>query len=132
MKRLQLDDSHRTDAVNDRIARFHDDVIREVAAKVAAEPVVVVGMAQNLAVKKARAALTAAGIPFVYLEYGSYLGEWKRRLAIKLWSGFPTFPQVFVRGVLIGGKDDTVAALADGSLRARLDGPATSGARPHP
>ena len=44
----------------------------------------------------------------------------KKRLAIKLWSGWPTFPQVFVRGVLIGGNDETRRAIADGSLKARL------------
>ncbi len=99
---------------------FHADVIRDVSAAVAAQPVVVVGMAQNPFVKRARKALDDAGVAFTYLEYGSYFSEWKRRLAIKLWSGWPTFPQVFVRGTLIGGNDATVAALADGSLKQRL------------
>ena len=66
--------------------------------------------------------LEAAGITCRYLEYGSYLGGWRERLAIKLFTGWPTFPQVFVRGVLIGGADETAAGLADGSLRDRLDG----------
>ena len=63
---------------------------------------------------------TKRASPSPYLEYGSYFSEWKRRLAIKLWSGWPTFPQVFVRGTLLGGEDATVAALADGSLKQRL------------
>ena len=99
---------------------FHADTIAEVEKAIETHPVVVVGMAQNPFVKKARQALGEAGIDFHYLEYGSYLSEWKKRLAIKLWSGWPTFPQVFVRGVLIGGEDLTKKAIADGSLKQRL------------
>ncbi len=110
-----------TPHVSETIARFHAEVVDEVREAVASESVVVVGMAQNPFVKKARRALSEAGIQFRYLEYGSYLSQWRRRLAIKMWSGWPLFPQVFVRGVLIGGFDETRAALADGSLRARLD-----------
>ena len=81
------------------------------------ERVVVVGMAWNPHVKRARRALDAAGVADAYVEYGSYASGWHDRLAIKLWSGWPTFPQVFVDGVLIGGADETASALADGSLR---------------
>lgn len=104
-----------------KAAAFHADIVNEVAATVARDPVVVVGMAQNPFVKKARKALDDAGVRFTYLENGSYLSKWRERLAIKLWSGWPTFPQVFVKGTLIGGYDDTVAALADGSLRKLLE-----------
>lgn len=103
-----------------RIGSYHADVVQEVARAVAETPVVVVGMAQNPHVKNVRKALEDAGIEFKYLEYGSYFSAWKKRLAIKLWSGWPTFPQVFVRGVLLGGKDLTVAAIADGSLQRML------------
>jgi glutaredoxin-related protein len=99
---------------------FHADVVREVREAVRRDDVVVVGMAQNPHVKGVRAALDQAGIVFTYLEYGSYFSEWKKRLAIKLWSGWPTFPQVFVRGALIGGEDLTKQAIADGSLKAAL------------
>ncbi|HWE27387.1 MAG TPA: glutaredoxin domain-containing protein [Polyangia bacterium] len=102
------------------IESFHAEVVRDVSAAVARDAVVVVGMAQNPHVRKTRKALDEAGVAFTYLEYGSYFSEWKRRLAIKLWSGWPTFPQVFVRGTLLGGEDATVAALADGSLKQRL------------
>ena len=108
---------------------FHADTVREVEMTVAREPVVVVGMAQNRHVKNARQALAAAGIEFKYLEYGNYFSKWRTRLAIKLWSGWPTFPQVFVRGTLIGGENRTKAALADGSLKALLAGPAAGSAQ---
>jgi glutaredoxin-related protein len=103
-----------------KLEAFHPDVVREVSEAVARHDVVVVGMAQNPFVKKVRAALSEASIPFTYLEYGSYLSQWQRRLAIKLWSGWPTFPQVFVKGQLIGGEELTKAAIADGSLRKAL------------
>jgi monothiol glutaredoxin len=105
---------------------FQPAVVREVAEAVRRDPVVVVGMAQNPFVKKARKALGEAGIAFTYLEYGSYFSKWKERLAIKLWSGWPTFPQVFVRGVLIGGFDLTQAAIADGTMKPSSAGAATA------
>lgn len=103
--------------VAEAIAGFHQNVVDAVVAAIARDPVVVVGMAQNPFVKKARAALEKAGVPFTYLEYGSYFSQWKERLAIKLWSGWPTFPQVFVRGTLVGGFADVERMLADGSLQ---------------
>lgn len=103
-----------------KMAERHADVVREVSEAVTKNDVVVVGMAQNPHVRNVRKALDEAGVKFTYLEYGSYLSQWQRRLAIKLWSGWPTFPQVFVRGVLFGGEDLTKAALADGSLKAAL------------
>jgi glutaredoxin-related protein len=99
---------------------FHADVVRQVQDALASDRVVVVGMAQNPFVRKVRKALDEAGVAYKYLEYGSYFSQWKQRLAIKLWSGFPTFPQVFVNGTLIGGEDLTQAAIADGSLKSQL------------
>ena len=110
----------RTDTVAKAIADYHAGVVARVKDAIERDPVVVVGMAQNPFVKKAREALNGAGVSFTYIEYGSYLSAWKERLAIKLWSGWPTFPQVFVKGVLIGGNQETRAALADGSLKKML------------
>jgi glutaredoxin-related protein len=106
----------------DQVASFHADVVAEVAKAVGADAVVVVGMAQNPFVKRARKALEGAGIAFTYLEYGSYLSGWKPRLAIKLWSGFPTFPQVYVKGQLFGGAQDLEKAIADGSFQKLVAG----------
>ncbi len=103
-----------------RMEAFHSDAVKEVREAIARDPLVVVGMAQNPHVRKVRAALDQAGVSYTYLEYGSYLSEWKKRLAIKLWSGWPTFPQVFANGVLLGGEDLTKEAIADGSLRSSL------------
>ena len=121
MPRSILDESRIHPAIRERVAHHHEGIVREVEQAVADNAVVVVGMAQNPFVKRARKALEQAGHPFTYLEYGSYLGEWKKRLALKLWTGFPTFPMVFVRGQLLGGAEDTEKAIADGTLKALLD-----------
>ena len=99
-----------------QMASFHREIIAELERAMAEAAVVVVGMAQNPHVKNVRKALAQAGIEFKYIEHGSYFSKWKERLAIKMWSGWPTFPQVFVRGVLLGGEDLTLAAIKDGSL----------------
>lgn len=122
-----LDSSHRTDEVSRQIAEFHADYVEEVRRAVAEHALVVVGMAQNPVVKEARRALEKAQIPYHYVGHGNYLSGYRRRLAVKMWSGYPTFPQVFVQGVLIGGNRELQAALADGSLRTRLDGPRPDG-----
>ena len=111
-----------TDPVREAQAAFGRDIVDEVRRTVERDPLVVVGMAQNPWVKKVRHTLEGARLSFTYLEYGSYLSAWRSRLAIKLWSGWPTFPQVFVKGVLIGGYAETFKALADGSLLQRLNG----------
>ncbi len=102
---------------------FHRSVIDDVERAISANAIVVVGMAQNPHCREVRETLTSAGLEFKYIEYGSYLSKWRERLAVKLWSGWPTFPQVFVRGVLIGGADLTAEAIADGSLKRRLEAP---------
>jgi monothiol glutaredoxin len=117
--RLVLDPSRIAPAAAETLHAAHADTLDEITKAIETHPIVVVGMAQNPHVKNVRNALKAAGLDFHYLEYGSYFSEWKKRLTIKQWSGWPTFPQVFVRGVLIGGEDLTKAALADGTLQAR-------------
>jgi glutaredoxin-related protein len=119
--RPQLDQHHIAPRALAKMASFHANVVHEVAAAIRESPVVVVGMAQNPHVKNVRKALDQAKVSYRYLEYGSYLSKWRERLAIKLWTGWPTFPQVFLRGVLVGGEDLTLTALSDGSFRAKLD-----------
>lgn len=118
--RATLDPTTIAPAALSKMSAFHAETLREVEEAVAAHDVVVVGMAQNPHVRNVRRALDDAGVAYHYLEYGSYLGAWRQRLAIKMWSGWPTFPQVFVKGTLVGGEDLTRAALVDGSLKERL------------
>lgn len=121
MHRNLLDESRVHPSIRDAMARQGADIVREVEAAVAAHAVVVVGMRQNPFPRKARALLDRAGVAYHYLEYGSYFSQWRRRLALKMWSGWPTFPMIFVKGVLVGGADDLarldLAALKDGVIR---------------
>jgi glutaredoxin-related protein len=117
MPRKILEESRIHPAVREKVASYRADFVREVEAVIAANPVVVIGMRQNPHPKKARKLLDDAGIAYKYLEYGSYFGEWRPRLALKLWTGWSTFPMVFVKGVLIGGADDLGRLIASGELK---------------
>ena len=114
----RLSPENMTPEARQAIESFHADVVEEVQRAVAQNRVVVVGMAHNPFVRRARRALEDAGITFKYLEYGSYVTGWKQRLAIKLWSGWATFPQVFVEGKLVGGYEDTARQLKAGRIKA--------------
>jgi glutaredoxin-related protein len=103
-------------AIRDRIADWGVGIVKEVQQAIEANRVVVVGMKMNPAPKKARRLLEAAGIEYTYLEYGSYLSGWRKRLPLKLWTGWQTFPMVFVNGVLVGGASDLARLMASGKL----------------
>jgi glutaredoxin-related protein len=121
MPRLILEESRIHPAIREKVATNRIDIVREVEAAIAANPIVVVGMRQNPVPKRARRLLERAGLACKYLEYGSYFGEWRRRNALKMWTGWPTFPMVFVKGVLVGGADDLEKLIESGEL-ARLLG----------
>ena len=104
-------------AVRDRISSYRTNVVKEVEDAIATHAVVVVGMRINPWPKRARKLLDAAGIAYHYLEYGSYFGEWRKRLALKMWTGWPTFPMIFVRGTLVGGAQDLERLIKNGELR---------------
>ena len=88
------------------VKSFHSDAVTEVEQAIVSNEWVVVGMGHNPVVAKARGILKDKGIKYHYIANGNYFGGWKKRLAIKLWSGWPTFPQVFHNGILIGGSTD--------------------------
>ena len=116
MPRQILDEIHIHPAVRERVATLNADIVREVQEAVAANAVVVVGMRQNPMPKHARKILDQDRIAYKYLEYGSYFSGWRRRTALKMWTGWPTFPMVFVKGVLVGGAADLARLHASGEL----------------
>lgn len=120
MSRTILDEAHIHPSIRSKIAENHADVVREVRAAAAASAVVVVGMRQNPVVRKARKTLDKLAIAHQYLEYGSYLSQWRRRNALKMWSGWPTFPMVFVNGVLVGGSSELRQLAVNGELARML------------
>ena len=112
-----LEESRIHPAVREKIANYRTNIVKEVQEAIGANRIVVVGMRQNPWPKRARRLLDAAGLPYKYLEYGSYLGEWRKRLTLKMWTGWPTFPMVFVDGTLIGGAQDLERLLQSGELK---------------
>ena len=98
-------------AAREKIAANHRDIVEEVEAALREHEWVIVGMAQNPVVKKARTLLKEKGLAFHYLEYGSYTSAWRRRNALKMWSGWPTFPMCFHKGILVGGANELIALI---------------------
>ena len=120
MSRPVLQESEIHPAIHASVSGWQRAIVQEVQAAVAAHAVVVVGMGGNPFVKKARKALDGAGISHHYLEYGNYFGKWRERGALKMWTGWPTLPMVFVRGTLVGGANDLGKLVASGELATLL------------
>jgi len=120
MPRSTLDETQIHPSIRDRITGYHAETVREAQAAIAQHPVVVLGMGQNPFVGKARKALDAAGVAHHDIDHGSYFSEWRPRSALKMWTGWPTFPMVFVKGVLVGGANDVAALIASGELKRLL------------
>jgi glutaredoxin-related protein len=118
MSRPVLDESHVHPAIRAKISGNHADIVQEVQAAVAANKIVVVGMAMNPFPRKARALLDSLGAQYAYLEYGSYLSQWRRRTALKMWTGWPTLPMVFINGTLVGGAQELQRLVDSGEFTA--------------
>ena len=122
MPRPILEEAAIHPAIQQNIANLHRETLAEVQSAVVQHAVVVVGMARNPFVARARKALNKAAVAHEYLGYGGYFSQWRRRNALKMYSGWPTFPMVFVRGVLLGGADELQRLIDSGELQARLRG----------
>ena len=117
MPRSVLAESQIHPAVRAKVAAHGAQILKEVQDAVAANAIVVVGMKQNPFPRKARKLLDDASLTYKYLEYGSYLGGYRRRLPLKMWTGWSTFPMVFVKGVFIGGASELQRLLESGELQ---------------
>jgi len=120
MPRHTLSEEQIHPAVRQKVAEHHREVVDTVLAATAAHKVVVVGMGFNPFVKKARRALDAAGVAHHDIDFGSYVNDWRRRNALKMWTGWPTLPMVFVKGQLAGGADDLLKLISSGELKRLL------------
>lgn len=125
MARPVLPESQIHPAIQAKLAENRQSIVREVMDAIQANDIVVVGMAMNPFPKKARKILEQAKLPHRYLEYGSYLSRWRERNALKMWTGWPTLPMVFVKGVLIGGATDLQKLVDSGELKTLLAGART-------
>ncbi|HEY2560626.1 MAG TPA: glutaredoxin [Caldimonas sp.] len=120
MPRTTLEEARLHPAIRETVANLNADIVYNVQAAANSNPVLVVGMAGNPHVRRARKALDGAGFGYHYLEYGSYFGGWRRRTALKMWTGWPTFPMVFVKGTLVGGADELERLVTGGELKRTL------------
>jgi monothiol glutaredoxin len=102
------------------IQKFHPDVVERVEQEIQKNKIVVVGMRGNYFVRKAINNLNRWNIPFQYIEFGSYFSQYNERVTLKMWTGFSTFPMIFVNGVLIGGNSNLEAEKNQGTLQSRL------------
>ena len=120
MPRPTLDEARLHPAIRERVANLNADIVHNVQAAAASNAVLVVGMAGNPFCRRARKSLDAAGIAHHYLGYGSYFGQWRERNALKMWTGWPTIPMVFVRGALVGGAQDLQKLIDSGEAKRLL------------
>jgi glutaredoxin-related protein len=120
MPRTILEEARLHPAIRERVANLNADIVHNVQAAATTNPVLVVGMAGTPHVRRARKALAAADLAYHYLEYGSYFGEWRKRNALKMWTGWPTFPMIFVKGTLVGGADQLERLIGNGELKRTL------------
>lgn len=72
---------------------------------------------------QAVAALKAVGKPFAYFNI---FEDEDVRQGLKEYSNWPTFPQLYVKGELIGGSDIIVEMYHSGELKTLLEGVAES------
>ena len=120
MPRPILDETHIHPAIRSNVAGHQQAMVQEVIGAVKGHDVVVVGMGFNPFPKKAYQALDTMRQPYKYLEYGNYFNNWRERNALKMWTGWPTFPMVFVKGTLIGGASDLQALIDSGEFKKLL------------
>jgi glutaredoxin len=106
--------------IQNAIKNFHPLIVEQVENAIAKNAVVVVGNRGNYFVKKARKNLQKWNVAYEYLEFGSYFSFWNERQTLKAWTGFSTFPMIFVNGVLIGGNSDLEAEKSDGTFDSRF------------
>jgi glutaredoxin-related protein len=124
VSRSILDEAHIHPAIRETIANNRADIVREVQTAIAQNEIVIVGMGQNPFPKKARKLLDQQRLSYKYLEYGNYLSDWRRRNALKMWTGWPSFPMIFVKNVLVGGASDLQKLVESGELARMLAGKA--------
>jgi monothiol glutaredoxin len=120
MTRHVLPETNIHGAIRAKIDALHSNIVEEVKTAIASNPIVVVGMSMNPFSKKAKKLLDESGNTYKYIEYGGYTNKWRERNALKMWTGWPTFPMIFVKGVLVGGAEDLAILIASGELKELL------------
>ena len=122
ISRVTFDPARVHPAITAQLAGYQRELVARVDGLVQAHDVVIVGMTMNPFPGRARRLLDEKGIRYEYLGLGSYLSQWRLRLALKMWTGWPTFPMIFVKRTFIGGFNDLKRLLDSGELAKLLAG----------
>jgi monothiol glutaredoxin len=109
-------------AVADKLGGYQAELIERVRSLVSQHDVVIVGMTMNPFPGRARKLLEQQGVAYEYLGLGSYLSQWRVRLGLKMWTGWPTFPMIFVKRTFIGGYAELRRLVESGELGQMLSG----------
>jgi monothiol glutaredoxin len=120
MPRSILEESVIHPAIRAKISGNHREIVQRVQSALDKHQIVVVGMGLNPFPRKACKMLEAVQQPYHYLEFGNYFNQWRERNALKLWTGWPTFPMIFVKGQLIGGATDLKKLIDNDELKKLL------------
>ena len=114
--RVTIEPSRVHPAITDKLASYQSELVTRVESLVQTHDIVIVGMTMNPFPGRARRLLDEQGIKYEYLGIGSYFSQWRPRLALKMWTGWPTFPMIFVKRTLIGGFMDLKRLVDSGEL----------------
>ncbi|MEN9580657.1 MAG: hypothetical protein RJA70_3666 [Pseudomonadota bacterium] len=120
LARTVFNQDHVHPAAAEKISGYQSEVVGRVRGLIERHDLVVVGMTMNPFPGRARKLLDAQGIKYEYLGLGSYFSQWRIRLGLKMWTGWSTFPMVFVKGTLIGGFTELQALVESSELRRLL------------
>ena len=114
--RLTFDSNRVHPAIADQVAGYQAELVARVERLIEQHDVVIVGMSMNPFPGRARRLLDEQGIRYEYLGLGSYLSQWRLRLGLKMWTGWATFPMIFVKRTFVGGFRDLERLVASGEL----------------
>lgn len=114
--RVTFDSTRVHPAIVGQVGNYQAELIARVESLIQQHDVVIVGMSMNPFPGRARRLLDSHGIAYEYLGLGSYLSQWRLRLGLKMWTGWPTFPMIFVKRTFIGGFRELKRLVDSGEL----------------
>ena len=103
-----------------RLSDFHQPLIEQLQQEIHSHDIVVVGLAYQPSTQRVIKELNKLDCLTQCIEISPWIGSSEKRLAIKIWSGWPSFPQIFVRGMLIGGELELGNFVASGDFNRRM------------
>ena len=107
------------DAQNE-IALFQQSFVEELQCMINNFDIVVIGVQLSSRNRQVSSLLQATNHTVKELYLRPWMMDKHKKLAVMLWSGWPTFPQIFIRGMLIGGEQELRRTIQNGELNHRL------------